>query len=123
MELRQLRYFVKAAETLNFSEAAKGLYITQSTLSQQIRQLETELDVQLFQRNSHEADRSRSGTFAIRQRNPVCRRHVQRTYTRPATTAHRHTEHRRDLFVQPDSDGNGVGFHETVPRSETEHFL
>ncbi len=125
MELRQLRYFVKAAETLNFSEAAKGLYITQSTLSQQIRQLETELDVQLFQRNSHEVTLTEAGAELLpyAKRNPVCRRHVQRTYTRPATTAHRHTEHRRDLFVQPDSDGNGVGFHETVPRSETEHFL
>lgn len=62
MELRQLRYFVKAAETLNFSEAAKGLFITQSTLSQQIRQLETELDAQLFQRNSHEVTLTEAGT-------------------------------------------------------------
>ena len=31
MELRQLRDFVKAAETLNSSEAAKALYSTQST--------------------------------------------------------------------------------------------
>ena len=54
MELRQLKYFVKAAETLNFSEAAKALFITQSTLSQQIRQLEIEMDTQLFVRNSHE---------------------------------------------------------------------
>lgn len=53
MELRQLKYFVKAAELLNFSEAGKTLFVTQSTLSQQIRQLETELNVQLFQRNSH----------------------------------------------------------------------
>lgn len=53
MELRQLKYFVKTAELLNFSEAAKVLYITQSTLSQQIRQLEQELDVALFYRDSH----------------------------------------------------------------------
>jgi LysR family cyn operon transcriptional activator len=32
MELRQLQYFVKAAETMNFTEAAAAVFITQSTL-------------------------------------------------------------------------------------------
>lgn len=53
MELRQLRYFVTTAETLSFSEAARKLFITQSTLSQQIKQLETELGSELFKRNPH----------------------------------------------------------------------
>lgn len=50
MELRQLSYFLKAAETQNFTEAASQLYITQSTLSQQIKQLEDELKILLFDR-------------------------------------------------------------------------
>jgi LysR family cyn operon transcriptional activator len=50
MELRQLRYFVKSAELLNFTEAANLCCITQSTLSQQIKQLENDLGVQLFER-------------------------------------------------------------------------
>ena len=53
MELRQLKYFVTIAETLNFSEAAREVCITQGTLSQQIKQLEQELDTQLLIRNSH----------------------------------------------------------------------
>lgn len=53
MELRQLKYFVKTAEFLNFSEASRALCITQSTLSQQIKQLESELGIQLFERNTH----------------------------------------------------------------------
>ena len=52
MELRQLKYFVMSAEYLNFSEAAKHLFITQGTLSQQIKQLENELGFPLFLRNS-----------------------------------------------------------------------
>ncbi len=54
MELRQLKYFTKLAETLNFSAAARELFITQSTLSHQILQLENELQQPLFLRNSHE---------------------------------------------------------------------
>ncbi|MFA6245568.1 MAG: LysR substrate-binding domain-containing protein [Mucilaginibacter sp.] len=50
MELRQLNYFIKAAELQNFTEASGVLYITQSTLSQQIKQLEDELGIPLFDR-------------------------------------------------------------------------
>lgn len=50
MEVRQLTYFVKAAETLHFTEAAAAIYVTQSTLSQQIKQLEGELGMLLFDR-------------------------------------------------------------------------
>lgn len=61
MELRQIRYFLKLAELLNFSEASKALFITQSTLSQQIRQLENEFDTVLFERNSHEVSLTEAG--------------------------------------------------------------
>ena len=50
MELRQLRYFTKAKELLNFTEAASELFISQSTLSQQIKSLEDELGIPLFNR-------------------------------------------------------------------------
>lgn len=53
MELRLLNSFVLAAKTLSFSEAAEIQCINQSTFSQNIRQLEDELGVALFYRNSH----------------------------------------------------------------------
>lgn len=62
MELRQLKYFVKVAETLNFSEASKSLYITQSTLSQQIKQLEGEIGSKLFLRDSHSVVLTEAGS-------------------------------------------------------------
>lgn len=61
MELRQLKYFVKAAELLNFSDAARAVYVAQSTLSQQIKQLEEELDVQLFERHAHTVSLTEAG--------------------------------------------------------------
>lgn len=65
MELRQLRYFTRAAETLNFSDAAKNLNIAQSSLSQQIKQLEDELGTQLFIRNSHSIRLTEAGEVML----------------------------------------------------------
>ncbi|MDE6158472.1 MAG: LysR family transcriptional regulator, partial [Muribaculaceae bacterium] len=72
MELRQLRYFVKVAETLSFSEAAKALYITQGTLSQQIKQLEAELGTQLFIRTSRSVCLTETGSVML----PYARRTI-----------------------------------------------
>ena len=61
MEFRQLRYFVKVAELHSFSEASKALFISQSTLSQQIKQLEEELGVELLVRDSRHVSMSDYG--------------------------------------------------------------
>ena len=52
MELRHLRYFVIIAEELNFTKAARRLEVGQPVLSRQIHDLEREIGVQLFDRNS-----------------------------------------------------------------------
>lgn len=61
MELRQLKYFITVAEELNFSKAAKRLCITQGTLSQQIKQLEGEINAELFERTSHSVTLTEAG--------------------------------------------------------------
>lgn len=58
--------FIDAAETLNFSEAARRACVTQSTLSLNIKQLEEEIHTPLFIRNSHEMSLTEVGQHILK---------------------------------------------------------
>jgi LysR family transcriptional regulator, benzoate and cis,cis-muconate-responsive activator of ben and cat genes len=61
MELRHLRYLVAVAEDLNFRRAAERLHVSHAALSQQIGELEDELGLKLFNRNSHRVELTEVG--------------------------------------------------------------
>ena len=52
MTLRQIRHFIAVAETGSISAAAQAVFISQSTLTLAIQQLEEEIGVRLFERHA-----------------------------------------------------------------------
>lgn len=77
MELRHLRYFVTLAETLNFTRAADLLYISQSALSQQVADMESELGVRLFHRTKRSVELTNSGNVMLVEARKVLRQMEQ----------------------------------------------
>lgn len=70
MEIRQLRYFLDIARTEHLTQSAQNLFVTQSTLSHGLRQLEQELGVALFDRLGRGLKLSQAGeafrSYALR---------------------------------------------------------
>lgn len=61
LDTRLLRAFVTVAEELNFTRAARRLFIAQQALSSQVQQLEARLGVKLFERTTRKVDLTQAG--------------------------------------------------------------
>lgn len=71
MELRQIRYAEAVARYKNFSKAAELLYITQQTLSQQIKKLEDEIGFDIFERSTRSVALTIRGKLFLDKALPV----------------------------------------------------
>ena len=62
MELRQLKYFISVANHGSFTAAAEELHVSQPALGTQVKKLEEELNVNLFDRNFHGVELTQAGS-------------------------------------------------------------
>lgn len=67
MDIRQLQYFISVAEHLNFTAAAKQLYVSQPSLSQQIAELEKQIGARLFIRDRHSVTLTAAGKVFLKE--------------------------------------------------------
>jgi LysR family transcriptional regulator, nitrogen assimilation regulatory protein len=67
MDIRQLRYFLHAAKTQNLTQASGNAWVSQSALSRQIKLLESELGVTLFERQARGLKLTEAGHALVRR--------------------------------------------------------
>lgn len=90
MNTHQLECFITLARTLNFSTAAEQLFLTQPTISHQIKSLENEIGIRLFDRSSRSVSLTSAGrSFYIDVQDIL--NHMERSLSRAWNTANHHS--------------------------------
>lgn len=121
MELRHLRYFVAVAEELHFGHAASRLHTSQPSLSQQIRNLESELKVQLLVRTKRRVALAPAGQRFLEEARGILAA-ADRAVGLARETA-REESRKLAIGIYPETDWNLLGrvlprFAEHVPSVE-----
>lgn len=91
LDIRRLRYLVAVAEELHFTKAAQRLHVAQQAISREIRALEDELGVALFDRTTRRVSLTPAGKLAVERASELIALHDQ--------FRHDLTGHRRPLIV------------------------
>jgi LysR family transcriptional regulator, transcription activator of glutamate synthase operon len=106
MEFRQLQYFIEVAEREHVSEAAQALHVAQSAVSRQISNLESELGVELFEREGRNIRLSPVGRLFL-------------THAKTAMKAIENARKQIDEYLDPERGTIKIGF----PTSLAGHLL
>jgi DNA-binding transcriptional LysR family regulator len=101
VELRHLRYFVAVAEELHFRRAAERLYVAQPAVSEQIRKLEAELGVRLFDRTHRCVALTHAGSALLAEARRVL--HQAEIAQRAARNAHAFAGSKLRIGYVPDA--------------------
>ena len=117
MELRHLRYFLAVAEAEHFTKAAAKLHITQPTLSHQIRQLEGQLNLALFDRIGRRIKLTAAGELLL----PHARRVLHELEETQAALGELHGLKRGHLKVGIMQTVNACAIPEIVSRFSATH--
>ena len=107
MELTQIQYFNAAAHTEHFTRAAELLFVTESTLSRNINQIEKELGIKLFDRNGKRISLNANGEIAMRYTDEIIRNYEEML---------------RELQDRQDTISGNISFAMTFPDDEPSPF-
>ncbi|MEG1503374.1 MAG: LysR family transcriptional regulator [Enterococcus sp.] len=103
MNLQQYRYVVTIAEVGSFSQAAKELFVTQSSLSISVKEIEKELNVRLFERSKAGAKLTEAGSdFVVYARRILAQVHeLEQHYQESGKKSFTVTAQHYDFLYQP----------------------